>query len=351
MSPAISGRRLAVAASALALIVLPACGGSSGSSNGVPSGSVAKCGDEDITQSQLSDLLDRAKTSYTAQKRTFPKPGSAEYAQLQQQAVTQLVQQCEIKVGADRLGISVSDSDVEKRLDQIKKQYFPTKDGKGVDDKKYQAALKKQGLTEDALKAQVHEQLLEQKAYDKLTKSVSATSADIKKYYNDNKKTLYTQGPTRHVRHILVKKKALADKLYKQLVGSDKQFGALAKKYSTDKTSAVKGGDLGDITQGQTVAEFNKTAFEIAQGIVSRPVKTQFGYHLIEALGPVKPASVKPLDSTLEAQIKAQLLQTKKQKAFYDWYQKLKKELDAKVKYAKGYAPPSTATTATTSTT
>src|SRR4051794_22392479 len=154
MSPTISGRRLAAAASALALVVLPACGGSSSSSNGVSSGSVAKCADKDITQDQLNDILDRAKTSYTAQKRPFPKPGSAEYVQLQQQAVQQLVQQCEIHVGTDRLGLSVSDSDVDKRLDQIKKQYFPAKGGKGVDDKKYQAALKKQGLTEDALKQQ-----------------------------------------------------------------------------------------------------------------------------------------------------------------------------------------------------
>ena len=47
-----------------------------------------------------------------------------------------------------------------------------------------------------------------------------------------------------------------------------------------------------------------------------------------------------------EAEIMAQ---TKKQKAFYDWYQGLKKELDPKVKYAAGFAPPTTATSTTSS--
>jgi foldase protein PrsA len=349
MPPKPSRRVLAAAASAAALVIIPACGGSS--SNGVSSGNVAKCNNKNISKDDLSSMMDRAQASYTAQKKAFPKPGSAQYVSLQQQALQQLVQQCEIHAGTDALGVSVTDTEISNRLAALKKQYFPTKDGKSVDEKKYQDALKKQGLTEDALKTQISEQLLEQKAYDKLTKTVNVNQSDIQKYYDQNKKTLYTSGPTRHVRHILVKSKAQADKLYHQLLGSDKKFAALAKKYSIDKGSAVKGGDLGDIVQGQTVPAFNTTAFDIAPDIVSRPVHTQFGYHLIEALGPVKAASVKPLDATLTAQIKAQLLQTKKQKAFYDWYQGLQKKFGPNVKYAQGYAPPSTAGTTSSVTT
>ena len=88
------------------------------------------------------------------------------------------------------------------------------------------------------------------------------------------------------MRHILVKTKKIADMLYAQLQTSDKTFATLAKKYSTDPGSKVKGGDLGSITKGQTVPAFDKEAFGIEPNVVSKPVKTQFGYHLIEALGP-----------------------------------------------------------------
>jgi parvulin-like peptidyl-prolyl isomerase len=203
-------------------------------------------------------------------------------------------------------------------------------------------------MSESQLKDQIAEQLREQKIFNAVTKSVAVSNSDITKYYDQNKKTLYTTPATRHVRHILVKTKALAEKLYSQLRLSDKNFAKDAKKYSQDKPgSAEKGGDLGDIQQGQTVPPFDKVAFDIAPNIVSRPVKTQFGYHLIEALGPVNPSATKPLNTTLKKQIQTQLQQTKKQQALSTWYQNLKKNLDKKVTYAKGYQPPTTATTPT----
>src|SRR5262249_41743719 len=93
----------------------------------------------------------------------------------------------------------------------------------------------------------------------------------------------------------------------------------------------------------QTVPPFDKVAFSIVPGVVSKPVKSQFGYHIIMALGPVKAAAAKPLDANLKKQIRTQLEQTKKQTAFLDWYKKLKKDLDAQTRYAAGYEPPTTA--------
>jgi len=259
------------------------------------------------------------------------------------------VQQTDLKVGAQQLGVSVSSGDVDKKLAELQKTYFPSKKkGVAFDQAKYQKALKDQGITETELKQNIAEQLREQKVYDKVTSSVKITNADIAKYYNQNKKTLYTTPESRHVRHILVPKKALATQLYQQLGKSgDKDFAKLAKKYSKDPGSAVRGGDLGSITKNQRAPPFDKVAFAIQEGIVSRPVKTQFGYHLIEALGPVKAAHARKLDAALKTQIRQQLGQSKKQKAFFDWYQKLKKDLDTKTDYATGYAPPPTTSTAT----
>jgi foldase protein PrsA len=350
-------RELAAATIGATLLVASACGGGSSSSStsttgtgSVVAGSIAQVASRDIPKSELDAAMARAKLSYVAQKRTFPKAGTSAYTQLQTQAVQTLVQQLELRVGGDRLGVSVTDNQVTTRLDQIKKQYFPGAGGKGVDDAKYQAALKQQGLTESALRDQIEEQLREQAIYNAITRKVTVPQSEIQKYYDQNRKTLYSQPASRHVRHILVKTKAEAEKLYKQLAHSDAKFAALAKKDSTDTGSGSKGGDLGNIQQGQTVPPFNQVAFHIKQGVVSHPVHSQFGYHLIEALGPVIPATVKPLDKALSTQIQTQLEQTDKQKAFYDWFQNLKKDLDPQVVYAAGYKPPPPVTSALGST-
>ena len=349
-------RELAAVTIGVTLLVATACGGSSSSSTSttgtgsVVAGSIAQVDSRDIPKSDLDAAMDRAKRSYVAQKRAFPKAGTAAYTQLQTQAVQTLVQQLELRIGGERVGVNVTDDQITARLDQIKKQYFPAAGGKGVDEKKYQAALQQQGLTENTLRSQIEEQLREQAIYNAITKKVVVPQSEIQKYYDQNRKTLYSQPASRHVRHILVKTKAQAEKLYKQLAHSDARFAALAKKDSTDTGSGSKGGDLGNIQEGQTVPPFNQVAFHIKQGVVSHPVHSQFGWHLIEALGPVLPAKVKPLDKALTTQIQTQLAQTDKQKAFYDWFQSLQKDLGPKVVYAAGYKPPPPVTSGLTGT-
>jgi parvulin-like peptidyl-prolyl isomerase len=334
-----------------------ACGGSSSSSSStaaastnakLSTGQIAVVGSQTITQEQLTQLIASAQANYKSSHRPFPKKGTAEYEQLQQQAIQQLVQTAQLDVGAEEMGVNVTPAQIQTKLASLKKQYFPNKKG-GVDVKKYQAALKAQGLTESQLADRIGLQLREQQIYDKVTKTVTVTPADIQSYYNKNKKTLYTTPEQRHVRHILVAKKALANKIYGELIRDPAKFAALAKKDSKDPGSAKNGGDLGLVSKGQTVPPFDRVAFSIEPNIISHPVKTQFGWHIIEALGAVKPAAVKPLDKSLKAQISQQLESTKKQKAFYTWYQKLQAELKSKTKYATGYAPP--AATGTTSTT
>ena len=88
---------------------------------------------------------------------------------------------------------------------------------------------------------------------------------------------------TASARHILVASEQACTDLKTQIeAGAD--FAALAKEHS-ECPSGSRGGDLGEFSPGQMVREFDEVVFGGEPGIVHGPVKTQFGYHLIEITG------------------------------------------------------------------
>ncbi|PKQ19737.1 MAG: peptidylprolyl isomerase [Actinobacteria bacterium HGW-Actinobacteria-6] len=81
-------------------------------------------------------------------------------------------------------------------------------------------------------------------------------------------------------RHILVSTEEKANDL-KQQIADGADFAEIARTHSSCPSGA-DGGDLGVFSPGQMVKEFNDVCFNEAVGVVHGPVKTQFGYHLIE---------------------------------------------------------------------
>ena len=330
----------------VSVLLLAACGG--GGTASLASNDVAVVGDQQVTKDDLANLLERAKKSYDAQKRPFPKPGTSAYNTLQGQAVTFLLQRAEFAQKAADMGIHISDKQIDDRIEQLKKQFY------NGSEKVYEQNLKKQGLTPDQARQEVKAQLISEALYNKITSKVQVSDSAVQSYYNTNK-SVYQQKASRNVRHILVSSKGLADQIYNQLVAAHEQnFATLAKKYSKDPGSAPKGGEL-TITQGQTVPAFDKTAFALKKGQLARPIHTQYGWHVIQALSAIKPPSVTPL-SKVKASIRQQLEQQQKNGAMTSWVDGVKKDYCSatKVKYAPGYAPnpdPCVAVTAATSTT
>jgi parvulin-like peptidyl-prolyl isomerase len=314
---------IVIAAAALVL-VLAGCGGTSGPRS-VPADSIAVVGENEITKAQLTQLISEVQASYKLQGRPFPKRGTQDYDSLRDQMVQYLVQLQEFEQKADDMDVEVTDKEIDKRVNLITKQSY------GGDRAKFQQALKQQGYTEEAYRQSVRDQLLGQKLSDKLTKSVKVSNADAQKYYKSHPE--YTK---RTVRHILVSSQAQANKLYNQLKNGA-SFAVLAKKFSKDPGSAAQGGKL-DIAKGQTVPEFDARAFGLKTGELSKPVHTQYGWHIIQAVSPVE----KTPFTQVQSQIKEQLGQQKKSEVVRKFIDDTKKDFcKGKIAYQAGYAPTS----------
>jgi len=322
---------------ALATLVLAGCGGGGGK---VPADAVAVVDGEEIAKSDYDALIGQAKKSYKNQKREFPKAGSQEFQTLKNQAVQFLVQREQFEQEASALDVEITDKQLDARLAQIQKQYF------GGDKKKYEKQLAEQGLSEKQVRNDIRAQIISEKIFTEVTQKVKVTDKQIADYYNKNK-AQYSQPQSREVRHILVKTRAQADDLSDQLkAGAD--FSGLAKKFSEDTGSKANGGKL-TISKGQTVAPFDKEAFALKKNEISKPVKTEFGFHIIQPIGDVKEAKVTPLKE-VEDSIRQQLAQTEKNEAMTKWVDDLKKDYEDKISYGRGFTPPPAATTGTTTT-
>ncbi len=86
--------------------------------------------------------------------------------------------------------------------------------------------------------------------------------------------------PTAHARHILVSTEDQANDLKTEIAGGV-EFDEAARQHSSCPSSA-QGGDLGSFGPGQMVPEFDEVIWKEAVGEVHGPVKTSFGYHLLE---------------------------------------------------------------------
>jgi foldase protein PrsA len=232
------------------------------------------------------------------------------------QALEALIQSQIVLGGARAEGVTVTDADVDARFKELEQQVAAQ--GGTLDE-----VLRQRNLTVPVLRDQLRVQLAAERVAAKLVPGPS--DAELTE-------TLGRRGSEflqLHIRHVLVKDEATADKV-RGLLTDKGDWDAVAKRYSTDPGSKDKGGDLGFQSKGQTVAEFDKKSFELAgQGDckgrtegactspISAPVKTQFGWHVIQVTGVQLPK--------LNEQLRGQLdpgLQQRRQAAVQDWFSK-----------------------------
>jgi parvulin-like peptidyl-prolyl isomerase len=326
----------------VAALALVACGGGGNSSGPeVPPGAIAVVGDKTVTKQQFDQVMAQQKTAAENKSQTFPEVGTPEYEAVKSGVVKSLVEQREWELEAASMGIKVTDDEVNAQLTALKQQLFQG------DEAKYQAELTKQGLTDQQVRDELSTRVLSNKIYAAVTKNVQVTDAEVAANYKQNE-AQYQQPASREVRHILVKTQAEAEKLYNQIkAGAD--FATLAKKYTEDKASKADGGKL-TAFKGRTVAPFDEFVFSAKTGELSKPIKTQYGWHVIEVLSAVKPGTATPLDQVKDS-IKTTLLRQKQYAAMKVWIAGLQAKYADQIAYAPGYAPaPATTGTGTVGT-
>lgn len=157
-------------------------------------------------------------------------------------------------------------------------------------------------FNKDITKEDVKNYLLINKLFEEYTKDVKITEEELKKYYEDNKDRFETVKAS----HILVSDEKIAQDIYNRLMKGE-DFATLAKEYSIDTATKDQGGDLGEFARGVMVPEFEQVAFSLKKGQISKPVKTDYGYHIIKSEG----ATLKSFDE-VKGDIEAYLLNDKK---------------------------------------
>lgn len=238
----------------------------------------------------------------------------------------------ENKVVAKVNGKEISQDDVLKFLNEIGPQVamqFQSPEGiqRVVEELVNQELLYLDAIENKLDKSQEFEDMLEQtkntllKSYalNKLIADEEVSEEETKNYYDEHAES-YKKKESLIASHILVDSEEKAEDIIKEIDGG-LSFEEAAGKYSSCPSKDV-GGALGEFTRGQMVPEFEEAAFKMEEKEISKPVKTQFGYHIIKLIEK-RPEGQMPFEE-VKSQIFEQVLRLKQQDKYLNKIEELK---------------------------
>jgi foldase protein PrsA len=342
-------------------LLLSACGGD------VPGNSVAVVGDQTIKRSTFDHWMRVAAVSQAGQadptgaapKATVPdspsfakciankkasaaKPAKGtpepteaqlkgqcqqEYNTLRDQVLEFLIRGNWIEQETDKQKVKVSDKEVQKQIDAAVKQAFQNPAD-------FQKFLQRSGLTQADVFYQQRNQLLQQKLTEKVTKAQGkVTDAQIAAYYNKNKSKFSTP-ERRNLRIVLTKTQDKAAQA-KSALDSGQSWKAVTKKYSVDQASKAQGGLLSGVAKGQQEKALDDAIFKADKGKLVGPVKTQFGWYVLE-VSKVTPAKQQSLEQS-KASIQQILTSDNQRKALDTFGKDYRKRWKAETACRKGF--------------
>ena len=286
-------------------------------------GPVAIVNNEKIPRAEFYEMYEKMTRVYTRRNKPVPDNVARRH---KQNIVNRLVEKRLLQQAITAAGIKVTPEEMDEGLKKYKKMFRT--------EANFERYLKSSKTTVEG----IEENIRFNKALDKLLEKdgpIEVTDEDMKEYFEKNKRRYEVKEMVK-AGHILIRvKKGATDKekedASKKAGGIEKEarkpgadFRQLAIKHSEGPTGP-KGGDLGFFTKGRMAPEFEKVAFAMKTGEISKPVLTQFGYHIIKvyerkeagqkSFEEVKDSIAKLLESRSKRKRKAEMLRELKKKA------------------------------------
>ena len=237
----------------------------------------------------MSDVV-LAANAVAAQQKINPNTSPTIYKKLLEDSRESMVEQLLIIEMAEQDSVEILDKDVDKALNQQIENIISQTGGK----EQAEAVLgKKISEFKRSYRDDMKGKLLAEKYTSSLTSSISVSRGDVVDFYNTYKDSIPSFPTLYKTHHILleIKPSEKSQKTaYEKTLNIKKEitqglsFEEAAKKYSSDPGSKDKGGNLGYVSRGVFVDEFEKVVFTVEKNKLTDPVKTQYGYHLIEVL-------------------------------------------------------------------
>lgn len=263
---------------------------------------VAVVGDAPILASQVEEEIFTQRAQQGQLPKTLP-----EFRGLCREVVSDLIDaEVMVQVAQRDTAIKVTDQEIADGVDQ----QFKNVRQRFTSEIDFRSELAKSGfltpeefrryLTEIQRKAALRNRLIEKLKNDGKLKPVQPTDKEMRAYFDQYQDQLPPRPATVSFRNIVIaaKPSAAARERVRQQADSivvelrkGADFPTAAKRFSQDPASKEQGGDLGWFRRGQMVTEFESVAFRLKPGVISDPIESPFGYHIVQVLR-IQPAEI-----------------------------------------------------------
>ena len=238
----------------------------------------------------MSDVV-LAANAVAAQQQINPNTNPVAYKKILESSRESMVEQLLIIEMAEQDSVEILDKDIDKALNQQIDNIIAQTGSKEL----AEAALgKKISDFKRSYRDDMKGKLLAEKYTSSLTTSINVSRGDVIDFFNTYKDSIPSFPTLYKTHHILVEIKPSeesiknsfnkANDIRNKILNREISFDDAAKTYSADPGSKDQGGNLGYVPRGTFVQEFDKVVFTVEKNIITEPVKTQYGHHIIEVL-------------------------------------------------------------------
>ncbi len=249
-------------------------------------GIAAIVGKEIVLRSEIQQYVQ----SYVVQNRIDVKNNKQLLNKVQAQTLEKLIEQKLLLAKAEEDTLQVDESMLDQKVDERMRYLISQTGSEDKLEKVFGSPIKK--IKRDTRKV-IKEQLLVEQVRATKLRALKVSRREVEAFYKTYKDSLPDLKETVDISHILMLVKASEasqDEAYKKIskiyedIKNGADFAKQAELYSDDPASAQRGGDLGLISRGDFVPEFETAAYQLKDGEISEIVQTQFGFHIIQMI-------------------------------------------------------------------